>query len=210
MKRILGLTIAALLVIGTVSGGTWAYFTDTEQSVNNSLTAGTLDLNIDGGDIAVTTFSASAVAPDDSGSGSSELSNVGSMDGELDITFSAITNTGGAGGTQYEDGVGNLGDIAEITVYLDINQNGSFDAGDIELNTTGANPYANPGNTTLDYVTINSYDSVSYDAVIASMATGAADDFRVLWRVLDTAGNNIQGDSVSFDVTFVLAQAAAD
>ncbi|HEX76780.1 MAG TPA: hypothetical protein G4O12_09435, partial [Dehalococcoidia bacterium] len=38
MKKILGLTIAALLVIGTVSSGTWAYFTDTEQSVNNSLT----------------------------------------------------------------------------------------------------------------------------------------------------------------------------
>ena len=210
MKKILGLTIAALLVIGTVSGGTWAYFTDTEQSVNNSLTAGTLDLNIDGGDIAVTTFSASAVVPDDSGSGSSTLSNVGSMDGELDITFSTITNIGGSGGTQYEDGVGNLGASAEITVYLDINQNGSFDAGDIELNTTGANPYANPGNTTLDYAIINNYGSVSYDAVVASMATGAADDFRVLWRVPDTAVNNIQGDSVSFDVTFVLAQAAAD
>jgi spore coat-associated protein N len=210
MKKILGLTIAALLVIGTVSSGTWAYFTDTEQSVNNSLTAGTLDLNIDGGNVAVTTFSASAVAPGDSGDGGSTLSNVGTMDGELDITFSAITNTGGAGGTQYEDGVGNLGDVAEIAVYLDVNQNSSFDAGDIELNTTGANPYANPGNSTLDYATINSYDSVSYDAVIASMVTTAADDFRVLWRVSDTAGNNIQGDTVSFDVTFVLAQADAD
>ena len=210
MKKILGLTIAALLVIGTVSSGTWAYFTDTEQSVNNSLTDGTLDLNIEGGDIAVTTFSASAVEPGESGSGSSELSNAGSMDGELDITFSAITNTGGAGGTQYEDGVGDLGASAEIAVYLDINQNGSFDAGDIELNTTGANPYASPGNTTLDYATINSYGSVSYNEVIASMATGAADDFRVLWRVPDTAGNNIQGDTVSFDVTFILEQADAD
>ena len=54
MKKILGLTIAALLVMGMVGGGTWAYFSDTEASTNNSLTAGTLDLNVDGGDIPVT------------------------------------------------------------------------------------------------------------------------------------------------------------
>jgi spore coat-associated protein N len=206
MKKILGLTIAALLVIGTVSSGTWAYFTDTEQSVNNSLTAGTLDLNIDGGNVAVTTFSASAVAPGDSGDGGSTLSNVGTMDGELDITFSAITNTGGSSG-EYGDGVGNLGASAEIAVFIDIDQSTQWTAGDIGLKSDGTT-YSFP--TPLDYATINSYDSVSYNAVIASMATSAADDFRVQWRVPDTAGNNIQGDSVSFDVTFVLEQADAD
>ena len=206
MKKILGLTIAALLVIGTVSGGTWAYFTDTEQSVNNSLTAGTLDLNIDGGDVAVTTFNAGAVAPGDSGDGGSTLSNTGSMAGELDITFSAITNTGGSSG-EYGDGVGNLCASAEIAVFVDVDQSTQWSSGDIGLKSDGTT-YNWP--TPLDYATINSYDSVSYNAVIASMATSAADDFRVQWRVPDTAGNNIQGDSVSFDVTFVLEQADAD
>ena len=46
MKKIFGLTIAAVLVMAMVTGGTWAYFSDTESSTNNSLTAGTLDLNI--------------------------------------------------------------------------------------------------------------------------------------------------------------------
>jgi len=50
MKKLFGLTIAALLIIGIVGGGTWAYFSDTETSSSNQITAGTLDLDLDGGD----------------------------------------------------------------------------------------------------------------------------------------------------------------
>jgi spore coat-associated protein N len=208
MKKILGLTVAALLVMAMVSGGTWAYFSDTESSTNNSLTAGTLDLNIDGGNVAVTTFTTSAVAPGDNGSGSSTLSNAGgsSITGELDITFSAITNTPGAGGGEYEGGSGELGANAEIAVYLDVDQSADWSAGDIGLKSDGTT-YNHP--TALDYATIDSYDSDSWDAV-ETMAPSAADDFIVLWRVPTTAGNDIQGDGASFDVTFVLEQAAAD
>lgn len=205
MKKIFGLTIAALLVIGMVSGGTWAYFSDTESSTGNSLTAGTLDLNINGGNIAVTTFTASAVAPGDSGNGSSTLANIGTMDGELDIIFSAITNTGGTGG-EFGDSSGDLGGVAEIAVYIDVDQSGTWTAGDIGLKSD-ATTYAFP--TALDYATIDSYDSVTFDAV-ETMVTTAADNFRVQWRVSSSAGNSIQGDAVSFDVTFILEQAAAD
>ncbi|MCK4368488.1 MAG: SipW-dependent-type signal peptide-containing protein [Dehalococcoidales bacterium] len=48
MKKILGLTIAIVLIIGLVAGGTWAYFTDTETSTGNTFTAGTIDIAIDG------------------------------------------------------------------------------------------------------------------------------------------------------------------
>ncbi len=207
MKKILGLTVVALLVIGMVSGGTWAYFSDTESSTDNSLTAGTLDLNIDGGNIAVTTFSETDVAPGDSGSGSSTLANVGSMDGELDIAFSAITNTPGAGSGEYEGGSGELGGVAEIAVYLDIDQSGDWSSGDIGLKSDN-NTYTHP--TALDYATIDSYGSANWDAVIAAMTASAADDFVVEWRVPTSADNSIQGDSVSFDVTFTLEQAGAD
>jgi len=205
MKKIIGLTVAALLVIGMVGSGSWAYFSDTESSTNNSLTAGTLDLNINGGNVAVTTFSATAVAPGDSGNGSSTLANVGDFSGELDITFSAVTNTGGSSG-EFGDSVGNLGAVAEIAVYLDVDQSGAWSAGDIGLKSDGTT-YAFP--TALDYATIDSYDSDNFDAV-ETMAASAADNFRVEWRVPSTAGNNIQGDSVSFNVTFTLEQAAAD
>ena len=44
MKKILGLTIAAILVIAMVAAGTFAYFNDTEASTGNLITAGTLNL----------------------------------------------------------------------------------------------------------------------------------------------------------------------
>ena len=44
MKKILGLVIASILLIGMGSIGTWAYFSDTETSAGNVLTAGTLDM----------------------------------------------------------------------------------------------------------------------------------------------------------------------
>jgi len=206
MKKILGLTIAAFLVMALVGGGTWAYFSDPETSTDNSLTAGTLDLNINGGNTAVTTFSATNVAPGDSGSGSSVLANVGSLSGELDISFSAITNTPGAGGTEYEGGSGELGGEAEIAVYIDVDQSGDWSSGDIGLKSDSTT-YSHP--TALNYATIDSYGSDSWDAV-ETMAASASDNFTILWRVPTTAGNDIQGDSVSFDVTFILEQAEAD
>jgi len=48
VKKILGLTIAIVLIIGLVAGGTWAYFSDTETVVGNSFTAGTIDLAMSG------------------------------------------------------------------------------------------------------------------------------------------------------------------
>lgn len=206
MKKILGLTIAAFLVMALVGGGTWAYFSDPETSTDNSLTAGTLDLNINGGNTAVTTFSATNVAPGDSGSGSSVLANVGSLSGELDILFSVITNTPGAGGTEYEGGSGELGGEAEIAVYIDVDQSGDWSSGDIGLKSDSTT-YSHP--TALNYATIDSYGSDSWDAV-ETMAAPASDNFTILWRVPTTAGNDIQGDSVSFDVTFILEQAEAD
>ncbi len=206
MKKIIALAVVASLILALTGGVTWAYWSDTEASTNNSLSAGTLDLDVDGGDVAVTTFSASDKAPGDSGSGSTTLSNAGSINAELDIAIGIITNTGGAGGTEFEDGSGDLGGVAEIAVYIDVDQSGSWTAGDIGLKSD-ATTYNPP--TALDYATIDSYASDSWNAV-ETLLTPAVDDFIILWRIPTTAGNSIQGDSTSFDVTFTLEQAAAD
>lgn len=206
MKKILGLTLAAVLVIAAVGGSTWAYFSDTESSANNTLSAGTMDLNINGGNSAVTTFSVSSAAPGDSGNGSSILANAGNMSGELDILFSAVTNTGGAGGGEFEDGVGNLGAVAQIAVYIDVDSSNTWSSGDIGLKSD-ATTYAHP--TALNYDFINNYGGDTWDA-IETMAAAASDKFVVAWQLPTSAGNNIQGDSVSFDITFTLEQATED
>jgi spore coat-associated protein N len=206
MRKIAILSVAVLVIIGLVSAGTYAYFSDTESSTNNVLTAGTLDLNIDGGNVAVTTFTASAVAPGDSGSGSSTLANVGTMAGELDITTSAVTNTPGAGGTEYEGGSGELGANAQIAMYIDVDQSGTWNAGDIGLQSNGA-MYSFP--TALNYDAINNYASETWNAV-ETMGISASDNIVVNWQVPAGAGNDIQGDSVRFDITFILEQPDAD
>jgi len=47
VKKILGLTLAVVLVIGLVAGGTWALFSDTETITGNVFTAGTIDISLD-------------------------------------------------------------------------------------------------------------------------------------------------------------------
>jgi spore coat-associated protein N len=205
MKRIFGLTIAALMVMALVVGGTLAYFTDEETSADNYLTAGTLDLNIEGDNVAVDTFQVDAAGPGDSGNGVSDLANVGSYDGELDIAFSAVANTPGSGGTEYEGGSGELGGVATIAVYIDKNNSSTFDTGDVGLKYDGTT--YSPA--TLDYATIDSYSAASWDAVTI-IANGDSDNFIIEWEVPTSAGNEIQGDSVEFDVTFTLEQEAAD
>ncbi len=91
MKKILGLTIAFMLLIGMGGIGTWAYFQDTETSTGNVLAAGTLDLKTDLADRVTATLTASTMKPGDSVSGSIALKNTGSVAGaSLDLVFSYV------------------------------------------------------------------------------------------------------------------------
>jgi len=220
VKKIIGLTIAALLVVGLVGGATWAYFSDVETSSDNTLTAGTLDLNMAGGDtdVKILTTNIDNVAPDDSGSDTCILANVGTLDGELDIAISATTNatntTEDAENDQGTDTGGDLGGQALMVLWLDADESGTFNAGDIELNTTGANAYDAGTNPSLDKATIDSYGSVSYDEAFATLSasggTNPAVTFTIDWEVPAGTDNRIMSDSVSFDITFTLEQANAD
>lgn len=206
MKKMLGMMFITTVLLATVGGGTWAWFQDTETSANNSLTAGTLDLNIDGDNVEVTTFSMSNVAPDDSGSGSNTLANVGSLDGELDVYVHYVYSIGATGSTEFEDGVSHLGSNAEMALYLDLDQSATYTAGDIGLKSDGTT-YNHP--TALDYASIQSYSKVTWDAV-ETLAASASDDFIVLWQIPSAVDNEIQGDTLHFKVTFTLEQAGAD
>ena len=80
-RRVLG----GLATVGAGSAaagaGTMAYFSDSESSADNQVTAGTLDLTVDGGDADVSFFTETNVAPGDTGQATLPLSNVGSLTG---------------------------------------------------------------------------------------------------------------------------------
>jgi predicted ribosomally synthesized peptide with SipW-like signal peptide len=210
MKKILGLTVVALMVMGMVGGGTWAYFSDPEVTGANVLAAGTLDLNLDGGDdLAQAILTISDKAPGDSGNDTAPLEFDGSIDGELDIDISGATNTESSGGTEYEgDGApGELGANLEVAPYIDVDQQGDFDAAtDIALKSDGTTTQA-----ALQWDTLNNFASTSWDDVYTGAVTsGTTDDFVLPWRIGSGVGNTIQGDSANCTITFTLEQTAAD
>ena len=106
MRKILGLTIVAVLVMALVGGGTWAYFNDPETSTGNVLTAGTLDLSLDGADVNVVMLTLGNLKPgdDDAGSpGTVNLKNVGSITADMTIATGVVSNTESTGTTGTAD-----------------------------------------------------------------------------------------------------------
>ena len=86
MRKILGLTVAALLVVGLVGGGTWAYFSDTEVGTDNVFTAGTLDLEIDS--TTPLPFTITQLVPNTAQDYVIKLDNAGNIGGTLSMTIS--------------------------------------------------------------------------------------------------------------------------
>jgi predicted ribosomally synthesized peptide with SipW-like signal peptide len=204
MKKIFGLTIAALLVMGLVGGGTWAYFSDPETSTGNYFSAGTLDLDINDGDAAVTLFSVGDLYPGQTGNASADLDNTGSLSGNLSIEFSAITNNPGTGGTEWEGGSGELGAELDIAIFIDKDEDGAWTTGDVGLKTDNTT-YNWP--TALEYSAVDNYGSDNWtNAYAGLMANGASDAFVIAYDLPTTAGNNIQGDNVTFSIYFLLKQ----
>lgn len=218
MRKILALSVAALLVMGLVGGGTWAYFSDTESSNSNTLAAGTLDLNWDGGDDTgayVFQISSANGYPGNSGSEFKLIKNVGSFAGELDVAVSAITNTESTGSTEYvadsiNGSYGELGGNATMRIWIDKGKDGAFtDGTDIVLLSGGTTSTAAATYATAS-ATINSYDSKTFNSVIAAMGSTDEHRFYIDWEIPTATGNEVQGDSVSFNLTFTLEQADAD
>lgn len=103
MKKILGLAVAAMLVMAMVGTGTWAFFSDSETSTGNILSAGTMDLTINNANANVVMFTLSDMVPGDTIEGSPvtiTLKNIGSITGDLTlVTTSTNTESTGTTGT---------------------------------------------------------------------------------------------------------------
>jgi len=209
MKKILGLAIAAMLIMATVGFGTWSYFSDQESSDDNQITAGTLDMKINNADDPYTILTGlTNKGPGDTGSNYAPLKNAGSLPGKFSLATGAVTNTGAVVGTgEFADGVGNLGAESEIAPWIDVNANSTFDTGDLPLKSDQTVKAFGDG---LQWDSWNDFASKTWDPVIASLAAHPGPDnivnFYINWRIIGDVGNNIQGDSVKLSFTFYLDQ----
>ncbi|MFA5629029.1 MAG: TasA family protein [Dehalococcoidales bacterium] len=211
MKKIFSLSITALMIIGLVIGGTWAYFSDAETSTDNIFTAGILDLKLKDGlgdfvDGGVTgSFGGDDLAPGDIKDGTVTLKNAGNVDGaSVDIKFEVdYTN---------EDDYDYLGidktDIDAAT-WLEITK---LTYGAVDLLDKDSGAFVNLDIKAAD-VAGNNDGKITMDELngviikgLAGIDKGDEKDFYIEVSIPTATGNGIQGDVVDVTVTFGLFQ----
>lgn len=190
--------LGALATIGVGSAaagaGTFAAFSDTEQTSDNQVSAGTLDLTVDGDDDDVKILDVSDAAPGDSGSGSLTLENEGSIDGLLQISIDSVTgaeNDVNDAEADSEDEDGSVESPGSTSELLDV----------LELTIIVG------GTTEFDDTLSDLSTGDLYTATQPSLDSGSTTSFELNWEVPESAGNEIQSDSASVDATFTLTQA---
>jgi len=207
MKKIIGLSIAALLIIAIVGVGTFAYFSDTAASTGNTWTAGTLVLG------EVTTGSAvnnsyvvtpgggingsvqfgltGPVVPGSSGTITWTLNNTGNVPGTLTLVAATTFGQGGAPNAPEAAAETALGGVkgldTGITIWV------TRDGTDI-LGSTGT------------YVAMSGLQAALNLELNKTITIGTPMVYVLHWQVPTTVGNEIQGDTAQLDINFTLSQ----
>jgi spore coat-associated protein N len=198
-RRILG-GIGTIGAASAAAGaGTFAYFSDTESSTGNTVTAGTLDLTPNGS--SVETFSLADVKPSDSGTETIGLTNAGSLPGYLnvsvDVTADSENSLEEPEPSDDDTTSGELAEALDVEIGLDGDENGSIDT----------------SLATADLIGVSGLTGVTYNPNHQLDPSDGSDndvDFVFDWNVPASVGNEIQGDSFTVDFTFELSQQAAN
>ena len=193
--KILGSIVAIALMASALGIGTYASFSDTETSVGNSFTAGTLDLKINGADTNVVAFTIANMRPGNQPTSSYVLSNAGSLSGTLDIISVVRTDSENtriepeieAGDTT--DNVGELSSVVNLRLYIDTDKDGYYSTGDVMFFN-------------------GKVDQLPTSFVLNTpIAAGANIRINAVFDWWDTANDNkAQSDSFTLDLTFQLKQ----
>ena len=188
MKKILGLTIAFMLLIGMGGIGTWAYFQDTETSTGNVLAAGTLDLKTNDVDGVTQTLYASNLKPGDIVSGSITLKNSGSVAGSsLDLAFSYVES----------DSIPNPADMsADATAaVIEVTTLTYAASSIIPIDGTNANGW-------IDMQDLTEADLTGQ----AGINGGLSEDFVITVQLRAGTSSDFQSDGINITMTFTLNQ----
>jgi len=152
-KALLSMLVIAVAA-AMIGMGTFAYFVDTETSNDNTVTAGILELTIDGANVNVVKFAVPKMVPGNQLIKTWTLKNTGNVAGYLDISSLVVTSAENgrweaeieAGDTS--DDLGELAGILGFRLFIDQNGDGWFGAGDVDI--TNAYFAAAAGNYNLD------------------------------------------------------------
>lgn len=201
MKKILGLTIAAILVMGLVAGGTWAYFNDQEQSTGNILSAGTLDLTTNDADGVSGSFTLTNMKPGDNvptgGVATIALKNVGSIAADhLDIDI-ALANSDGTPTAEF---------LADLTAD-------EFAAGvtitDLHWGTTDLLDSLTDSNSN-GRKDLNDLEVAASTLLKGLTAPTTGTNFTIRVQLDSAVDNTFQADGVDVTVTFAIFQSATE
>jgi predicted ribosomally synthesized peptide with SipW-like signal peptide len=215
MKKRYAVLLSVILIIAILAAGTFAYFSDQEKVVGNGFTAGSLDLQLGGAQSLP--FSVGNVVPGDSGQGKVTLSNLNcTIPGTLNVSLANIVQSEngiiepeqGLNG-EYTPDRGELGMFLNFIAFIDVNQNGSFDPGDIQLSYN---------NQVLPYTQISYFagfkvweNQLAWNNVM-TLACGQSVDLVVKYEFptesqdANYSQNIAQTDGLGFDVVFDLVQ----
>jgi len=196
MKKILGLSIAAVLIIATVGVGTFALFSDTETSSANTFVAGTLDLKTGSTDGVTGTLGSSNMAPGDSIPSDSPatltLNNTGTIDGSTMEISCSYTESDGSAATEFDTNM-DADDTAAMMTITTLNY------GSVNLLNEISD---NNGNGVIDLEDFKNDAITGLDGIEA----GNSADFEIQIEFNEDAGNEFQNDGIEVTFTFTLTQ----
>ena len=216
MKSILLSVMTIGIVAAVIGGGVYALFSDTETG-SATFTAGTLNLQVGTTDPCTENVTISNVKPTDNATAATWLTtNIGNINGTLDIALGAITNNENtrsevetAAGDTTDVG-GELGTLLKAAFWMDTNKDGTWSSGDYYLSSAATKVAWASGTTlpTAAYDILNNYGSDSFTNVQTVNATADAGNFRVAYQFPNGGSGDsvVQSDNSVFSITFVLNQ----
>jgi len=198
-RRVLGGIVAVGAAAAAAGAGTFAYFSDTETSDNNTITAGTLDLSSPSSGV----FTMSGIAPGDSvpSSGTTTIqadygsdNTVDPIEVDLDISIGEPSSEPTEPGNSTEQDASAFAQQLNVnTVNLTVNGNSQTDLTSSQSVTT-----------------VDDLGGLSIDNAYGDVTPGDSVGLELAVTFDSEAGNDYQADGVTISTTFTAEQPSAD
>jgi len=207
-KKFIFSMLLVAIVAGTGLAGTYAYFTAIRTTNANTFTTGTLDLDVASGGVAIDPFVISNIGEngDISGTKTWDITNTGSLPGRLLVRVTDLANAENSCNDQEtstepacaDDNLGELGAVIDLT--LDHGATQVLPAATDVVNSTLAT--ANEASIGTDWRDL--YYATNGGIILQA---GESTTVTAHWATGEAGyGNEVQSDSVSFNMDFRLIQ----